>query len=125
MALKVIGAGFGRTGTMSIKFALERIGFGPCYHMMEVMPHPQAVSQWARLARGEQSDWDGIFKGYAATVDWPACTYWRELAEYYPDATVILSVRDPARWFESTQKTIFSRQHLDQFLGRDSDPDYR
>lgn len=125
MALKVIGAGFGRTGTASLKFALERIGFGPCYHMMEVMPNPDNVAHWAQIARGGKPDWDRIFKGYMATVDWPACGYWRELAAHYPEAKVILSMRDPERWFESTQKTIFSEAHLTQFLTDHSDPDLR
>lgn len=125
MALKLIGAGFGRTGTASLKFALERIGFGPCYHMMEVMPNPDNVALWADIARGGAPDWDWIFRGYAATVDWPACTYWRELAAHYPQARVILTLRDPDLWFESTQKTIFSEAHLNQFLTGDSDPDLR
>ncbi|MBI2995021.1 MAG: sulfotransferase family protein [Gammaproteobacteria bacterium] len=125
MALKLIGAGFGRTGTASLKFALEWLGFGPCYHMMEVMPNPRNVAYWARIARGEQPDWDRIFEGYASTVDFPACSYWRELAAHFPEAKVILSMRDPDRWFESAQRTIFSKAHLDQFLGDGCDPDLR
>lgn len=125
MALRLIGAGFGRTGTMSIKLALERIGFGPCYHMKEVMENPPAVAYWGRLARGESVDWDEVFAGYVATVDWPACTYWRELAEYYPDAKVLLSIREPESWFESTQKTILSPEHLGWFLNNESNPDAR
>ena len=107
MALKLIGAGLGRTGTLSLKFALEQIGFGPCYHMTEVMLNPEAPAQWIRAADGNP-DWETIFNGFVATVDYPGCTFWRELADYYPDAKVLLSVRDPLQWFESTQETIFS-----------------
>lgn len=107
MVLKVIGAGLGRTGTLSLKFALERIGFGPCYHMTEALLNPQAPEMWLRAADGNP-DWEATFDGFASTVDFPGCTFWRELAEHYPDAKVLLSVRDPEQWFESTQATIFS-----------------
>jgi hypothetical protein len=107
MALKVIGAGFGRTGTLSLKSALEKIGFGPCYHMMEVFGHPEHVPMWHKLAFGGAVDWDELFRGYQATVDWPGCSYWRELAAYYPDAKVLLSVRDPEAWYKSLMDTIY------------------
>ena len=107
MTLKIIGAGFGRTGTSSLKLALETLGFGPCYHMSEVLLVAGRLKQWMRAADGAP-DWDATFDGYQATVDWPAATYWRELADYYPDAKVILSTRDPEKWFESTQETILS-----------------
>ncbi|MEZ5894483.1 MAG: sulfotransferase [Parvularculaceae bacterium] len=109
MELKVIGAGFGRTGTSSLKLALERLGFGPCYHMSEVLLYPGRVGLWSKAADGA-ADWGAIFDGYQATVDWPAATYWRELAAHYPAAKVILSTRDPEKWFESTQETILSPQ---------------
>ena len=108
MPLKVIGAGFGRTGTLSLKFALEQLGFGPCYHMMEVFKQ-DAVDDWDQLFSGAEPEWEKIFSGYASTVDWPSTAVWRELADAYPDAKVILTVRDPAAWWESTQATIFSR----------------
>lgn len=107
MPLKLIGAGLGRTGTLSLKFALERIGFGPCYHMTEALLNPHAPDMWLRAADGNP-DWEATFDGFASTVDFPGCTFWPELAEYYPDAKVLLSVRDPDQWFESTQATIFS-----------------
>jgi len=107
MALKLIGAGLGRTGTLSLKFALEQIGFGPCYHMTEAMLNPEAPAQWVRAADGIP-DWETLFKGFVATVDYPGCTFWRQLAAFYPEAKVLLSVRDPQQWFESTQATIFS-----------------
>lgn len=109
MSLKVIGAGFGRTGTLSLKYALEQIGFGPCYHMIETRAHPEHDALWLALARGQSDDWHGILDGYAASVDWPAIMIWKELATAYPDAKVILTLRDPERWYESAAKTIFAR----------------
>ena len=107
MALKLIGAGLGRTGTLSLKVALEQLGYGPCYHMAEVLMQIEtAPGLWLRASEG-QPDWDRIFDGFAATVDYPACIFWKELAGYYPDAKVLLSVRDPQSWFESTQESIF------------------
>jgi hypothetical protein len=107
MPLKVIGAGLGRTGTMSLKLALEELGFGPCYHMSEVAGGNNAFPLWVEAANG-RPDWEAIFNGYQSTTDYPACSFWRELAAFYPDAKVILSVRDPAKWFESVNSTIFS-----------------
>ena len=107
MTLKVIGAGFGRTGTMSLKLALEQIGFGPCYHMVDVMRNPGKPEQWAAAANGEKMHWDAVFDGYQSTVDWPSTDYWRELADYAPDAKIILTLRDAEAWFRSTQQTIF------------------
>lgn len=111
MALKVIGAGFGRTGTASLKRALEQLGFGPCYHMSEVLSNGGHMDLW-NAAAGGSPDWDEIFKGYASTTDFPASIYWRELADYYPDAKIILSLRDAERWFASTQETILSRRMM-------------
>jgi hypothetical protein len=106
MTLKVIGAGFGRTGTLSLKLALDQLGFGPCYHMSEVFKNQTSVGWWIDAADGKP-DWEKIFEGYASTVDWPSTTFYRRLAEAYPDAKVILSHRDPEAWFASTQATIF------------------
>ncbi|MFQ3594786.1 MAG: sulfotransferase family protein [Sphingomonadaceae bacterium] len=107
MALSVIGAGFGRTGTLSTRVALELLGFGPCYHMSEVVTQPDRVGQWLEAAAG-RPDWDAIFRGYRACVDFPACVYWRELLRQWPDAKVLLNWRDPESWVRSTQETIFS-----------------
>lgn len=107
MTLKVIGAGFGRTGTASLKVALETLMGGPCYHMSEVLGKPGQVDLWLDVAAGKP-DWNAIFDGYVATVDFPASNYWHELAAFYPDARIILSTRDADRWFASTQETIFS-----------------
>jgi hypothetical protein len=110
MALKVIGAGLGRTATFSLKFALEHIGLGPCYHMSEVFGSARRnVPLWLDVVRGKP-DWNAIFEGYQSTTDYPACSYWRELAAYYPDAKVVLTVRDAESWFESVSETIFSQQ---------------
>ncbi|WP_170327782.1 sulfotransferase family protein [Ruegeria arenilitoris] len=106
MGLEVIGAGFGRTGTNSLKIALERLGFGPCHHMFEVRDNPEQLPAWEAAARGEASDWDTMFRGYRAQVDWPGAAYWQQLAAHYPDAKVILSVRNPDAWFDSVQATI-------------------
>jgi hypothetical protein len=105
--MKVIGAGLGRTGTLSLKYALEELGFGPCYHMREVMPRPAHVVRWQAVAEGKLPDWDAIFAGYRATVDWPASRYYRELMAHYPEAKVVLTVRDPDRWYESALTTIY------------------
>ncbi len=107
MALKIIGAGMGRTGTASLKVALEALGVGRCYHMTEVLKHPGFIEDWIGAAAGK-ADWDRIFSGYSATVDNPGCNYWKELAAHYPDAKVILTVRDASDWFESTSETIHS-----------------
>jgi hypothetical protein len=104
--MQLIGAGFGRTGTLSLKQAIEQIGAGPCYHMQEVARHKHAAP-WHAAAKGEAQPWDEVFAGFHATVDWPACTFWRELSAYYPEAKVLLSVRDPERWYESVGNTIY------------------
>jgi len=106
MALQVIGAGFGRTGTESLRQALNALGVGPCHHMHEVFADPHRIEAWHAIVRGGPADWDAIFEGYGATVDWPAAHYWRELAAHYPDAKILLSVRDPEAWYASMQKTI-------------------
>jgi len=107
MALKVVGSGLGRTGTLSLKHALEQLGFAPCHHMVEVFAKPESVSWWVDAGEG-RPDWDRIFEGYSAAVDYPTAAYWRELAAHYPDAKVLHTVRDPDSWFDSTQATIFA-----------------
>ncbi len=106
--MKVIGVGFGRTGTASLKAALEQLGFGPCYHMLEVMAAPkQRAAQWMSVADGARPEWNEILDGYQATVDWPGTYFWRELVDAYPDAKVLLSVRDADKWYKSTANTIY------------------
>lgn len=112
MKLQVIGAGLGRTGTASLKVALEQLGVGRCYHMGEVMANLDSIELWVRAADGAP-DWEQTLDGFGAAVDYPACSFWRELADYYPSAKILLSVRDANRWFESTQETIFSPMALE------------
>lgn len=105
--LDVIGSGFGRTGTASLKAALEYLDFGPCYHMFEVIARPERMSYWSDALDGHVVDWNEVFDGYRSTVDWPGTAFWRELTEAYPDAKVIHTVRDPEKWYESTYNTIY------------------
>lgn len=107
MGLKVIGAGFGRTGTLSLKFALERLGFDKCYHMMEVPLVPQHVGIWRAAAAGQRVDWEGLFEGYQAAVDWPSCNFWQQQLRAFPDAKVILTRRDAEQWYASVMHTIW------------------
>lgn len=112
MGLKVIGAGYGRTGTASLKLALDRIGLGPCHHMSEVLPSPERIALWTRIGQGDAaadpSLWDRAFDGYNSTVDWPSCTHWRALMAHNPDAKIILSRRDAGKWFTSVNETILN-----------------
>jgi hypothetical protein len=108
VSLKVIGAGFGRTGTLSLQAALEELGFTRCYHMKEVLvAHPEHAAVWRAARRGEPVDWDALFAGYQAAVDWPASAFYHELMERYPDAKVILTVRDGDKWHKSALQTIY------------------
>ncbi len=117
MTLQVIGAGLGRTGTLSLKLALEHVGFGPCYHMSEMLTGIRRnLPLWLVAAQGDP-DWHGLFGDYQSTCDYPGCSFWRELAAQYPDAKVILTTRDPESWFESVSATIYSADHRAQFEG--------
>jgi hypothetical protein len=107
MALKVIGAGFGRTGTRSLKTALEELGFDKCYHMEEVMKHPSHLKHWADIMTGRRVDWESVFRGYQSATDWPAAAYYQDLMAVYPEAKVILTVRDPASWHISIMNTLY------------------
>ncbi|MFN8439991.1 MAG: sulfotransferase [Caldilineaceae bacterium] len=108
MTLKLIGAGFGRTGTTSIKAALETLGFDQCYHMQEVIKNPKHVVMWSDLTDGKAVNWDHLFVGYQSTVDWPACNFYKELMAHYPNAKVLLTVRNPEAWYESCRNTIYA-----------------
>ena len=107
MALKVVGSGLGRTGTKSLQTALSTLGLGPCHHMVEVFAHPESIALWIEAGAG-RPNWEAIFADYHAMVDYPGAAFWRELADYYPEAKVLHSVRDPDQWFDSTQATIFA-----------------
>ena len=104
--MKVIGAGFGRTGTMSLKGALEQLGFGPSFHMIDVARQPELLPGWQAAVDGEPVDWKELFDGWESTVDWPACTFWEQIWHTFPDAKVLLSVRDPEAWYASCLKSI-------------------
>ena len=121
MTLKVIGAGFGRTGTLSLKSALDELGLGPCYHMVETRAHPEHDTMWLALANGDASDWRPMLKGYASTVDWPTTYFWKQLAAANPDAKIILTLRDPEAWYRSAAATIFAR--MLEFESLRADPD--
>ena len=107
MSIKVIGAGLGRTGTASTKKALEILGFTKCYHMFEMIANPEHVVHWDNAHKKQPIDWDAWMNGYQATVDFPVCMYYKEMMEHYPDAKVLLTIRDPEKWFESASSTIF------------------
>lgn len=109
MTLAIIGAGLGRTGTLSLKTALEALGCAPCYHMVEVARHPEHADVWLRAGRGEHVDWQEFLGGYAAAVDWPAAGFWRELASTFPAARVILTVRASSSWYASFRETIVDK----------------
>ncbi len=108
MSIKVIGAGFGRTGTGTLRCALEKLGFDKCYHMSEIMAHPEKCKAWLKVKQEKILDWDNIFTGYQATADWPCCSFYKEIYKHYPDAKVILTVRDPDDWYRSTYETIYA-----------------
>jgi len=106
MSLQVIGSGFGRTGTASLKRALEMLGFGPCHHMEEVLANPAQVPHWQAVAAGQAVDWELVFAGYRSQIDWPGAHVWRELAAAYPAAKVIHSIRPEDAWWTSFSATI-------------------
>lgn len=108
MTVQVVGAGVGRTGTLSLKAGLEVLLGEPCYHMLEVFGHPEHVGMWRAAAEGEEVDWTTMLDGYGATSDFPACLFWREILEASPGAVVVLSTRrDAATWWDSASQTIF------------------
>ncbi len=107
MTLNVIGVGVGRTGTYSLKLAINQVGMGPCHHMEEVL-HNMAtqVPLWSAATAG-QADWSRIFDGYESAVDWPTACFYRELLNEYPAAKFVLTVREPERWADSFSATIY------------------
>lgn len=106
MTLEVIGSGFGRTGTSSLKQALEELGLSPCHHMEEVFANPEQVDQWVAYSRKQPVDLAEVFAGYRAQVDWPGSHVWRELAQIFPDARVVHSTRPADKWWASFSRTI-------------------
>lgn len=106
MSLKIIGSGFGRTGTMSTKIALEQLGFSPCHHMVEVMRDPDQPAFWKATAAGETVSWPDVFANYKAQVDFPGAAVWPQLVESFPEARVIHTERPEDDWWASYSKTI-------------------
>ena len=107
MSLRVVGAGVGRTGTHSLKVALEQLLGGPCHHMVEILGDPSQMPGWTDAVNGRPVDWSQLLAGYRSIVDWPGGAFWRELLAANPDALVLLSVRDPDDWYRSASNTIF------------------
>jgi hypothetical protein len=117
MTLHVIGAGVGRTGTYSLKLAINQLGYGPCHHMEEVLHNQTSqVPLWADAVKGHP-DWSAIYDGYASAVDWPTAGFYRELNAAYPSAKFVLTVRSPESWAESFSATIYKL-----LAGRDQAP---
>lgn len=110
--LRVVGAGLGRTGTSSLKLALEQLLGAPCYHMRELHRNPAHIPLWHGAALGRPPDWRAMLSGYAATVDWPAASFWPELSAAFPDTLVLLSLRDGRDWWNSAHATILSDTNL-------------
>jgi hypothetical protein len=108
--MRLIGAGLPRTGTLTQKLALEQLGLGPCYHWVNVIADLDEVELWDKAMDGE-APWDQIFAGHNSTVDWPGGYFYNELADVYPDAKVLLSVRDPESWERSFRETIWTMSH--------------
>jgi len=106
MSIQVIGTGFGRTGTLSLKNALEKLGLSRCYHMMEVFQNPHHIDHWMQAARSGAIEWQTVFADYEACVDWPAAAYWQELGKVFPEAKFIHTERDEQDWYRSFQDTI-------------------
>jgi hypothetical protein len=108
VTLKVIGTGFGRTGTDSMREALNMLGFGPCHHMYEVIANERQKALWRALAQGVAPDWNKLFAGYLSCMDWPSAHYWPKLIQAYPEAKVILTYRTPESWWTSVEKTLLA-----------------
>ena len=107
MALKIIGAGNGRTGTLSMKLAMEQLGLGPCYHMYELMSNPERLPHWHNAFDRKPVDWKALFDGYQSTMDYPGFYFFKEIMEAFPDAKIILTTRPAEEWYESAVKTIY------------------
>ncbi|MGA8117389.1 MAG: sulfotransferase family protein [Actinocatenispora sp.] len=104
--LKVVGASFGRTGTSSVRVALEQLGFGPCHYMRDLFVDNEHARDWLRIAQGETPDWENLLGRWTSTIAWPATYFWRELVAAYPAAKVLLTVRDPEAWYASMARTL-------------------
>jgi len=111
--LKVVGASFGRTGTSSARMALETLGFGPCHYMRELFTDDSHARDWLRVTEGRGPAWDRLLGRFTSTIAWPAAFYWRELADAFPNAKVLLIVRDPESWYTSMTQTLYRTRPAD------------
>jgi len=107
MSLQVIGTGVGRTGTHSLKLALEQLGFGKCYHMEELLQHPEGLIYFENAEKGEHVEWSKLFEGYNSAVDYPVARYYKQIITAFPEAKVIHTIRDAESWYKSAMETIF------------------
>ena len=105
--IKVIGAGFGRTGTHSLATALEILGFRPCYHMLELQRNPNHINFWSKVLEKQNADWQEFFQPHNSTVEWPAVSFLSQILAAFPEAKLVLTLRDPDDWYESAADTIF------------------
>src|SRR5512133_1651683 len=106
--MKLIGAGFGRTGTMSLKSALEQLGYGPCYHMKITLKRYHHMRFFMRAWHKKDVNWEKFFRRYNSVVDWPTCSFYKDLMNVYPDARILLNVREPEQWYDSMKETIYT-----------------
>jgi hypothetical protein len=93
---------------MSLKLALEQLDLGPCHHGDEVFANPEQLPAWAAAVNGGAVDWDAVYAGYESTADWPGASFWQPLADHYPDAKVILTLRETESWWQSYSSTIMA-----------------
>ena len=107
MPLKVIGTGLGRTGTYSLKLALEHLGFGKCFHMLELFQKPEKIRYFRNAEKGYDVNWEDVFSNYCSVVDYPAARYFRQITAAFPEARIIHTYRDPEEWYDSAMQTIF------------------
>jgi len=107
MSVQLIGAGLGRTGTTSLWKAMRQLLDAPCYNMNEFIKNPEHAAVWRAAAENRNVDWHSLFRGYGAVVDWPAASFWYEISQAFPEAVIVLTVRDADSWWESANSTIF------------------
>ena len=112
MSLEIIGPGFGRTGTRSLKAALEALGFAPCHHMQTLFADPAQRACWRTVADGGAVDWREVFAGFRSQIDWPGAHVWRELIEAFPEARVVFSTRPAEAWWTSYSRTVGKLRRL-------------
>ena len=118
--MKVIGAGLPRTGTLSTKAALEQLGLGPCYHFVTQFERPEDADVWLAAANGQPVDWKALFADFGSAVDWPESAFYKQLMDVYPEAKVLLNLRDPEKWYESISNTVYPASQMGLSAPEDS-----